>query len=75
MNDTKQMWEDLEEAFIRDAIVNGVSIFIAMHNGGDDGHGKMRFRLVHREEFQEFAEFLLEYPELYKERLKKNGNS
>ena len=68
MNDTKQMWEDVEEAFIRDAIVNGIGIFIAMHDNGN-----MKFKLVHRDEFEQFGEFLLEYPELYKER--KNGNS
>jgi len=62
----EQFWEDVEEAFMRDAIVNGVSIFIAMHKDG-----QTKFKLVPKEEFQQFAEFLLEYPELAKKRFDK----
>ena len=64
MND--QLWEDVGEAFMRDAIVNGVSIFIAMHKDG-----QTKFKLVPKEEFQQFAEILLEYPELAKKRFDK----
>jgi hypothetical protein len=61
--DTTQIWEDIQEAFIRDAIVNGIGIFIAMHKDG-----KTKYKLVHRSEFEQFGEFLLEYPELMKQR-------
>jgi hypothetical protein len=57
------MWEDVQEAFMRDAIANGIGIFIAMHK-----EGKTKYKLVHQTEFQQFAEFLLEYPELIKQR-------
>jgi hypothetical protein len=63
MEDLPQMWEDVQEAFIRDAIVNGVSIFIAMHKDG-----QTKYKLVQRSEFEQFGEFLLEYPELSKQR-------
>ena len=69
MDDRTQMWEDVQEAFIRDAIVNGIGIFIAMHK-----EGQTKFKLVHRDEFEQFGEFLLEYPALYEQR-KNNGNS
>jgi hypothetical protein len=63
MEDTAQIWEDVQEAFTRDAIVNGVAIFIAMHKDG-----KTKYKLVHRNEFEQFGEFLLMYPELMKQR-------
>ncbi len=60
---SEQDWEDIQEAFMRDAIVNGIGIFVAMHRDG-----QTKFKLVPPEEFQQLAEFLIEYPELKKQR-------
>jgi hypothetical protein len=63
MTQDEQLWEDVQEAFMRDAIANGIGIFIAMHK-----NGKTMYKLVQPSEFEQFAEFLLEYPKLAKER-------
>ena len=60
---SEQDWEDIQEAFMRDAIANGIGIFVAMHKDG-----QTKFKLVPKEEFEQLGEFLLAYPELKKQR-------